>query len=81
MYKKGRRRYYNIINLTNLNDNRRFWKTVKPFLSDKGSYTSKINLINKGVISDDPALAKTFSKLFESTVKSLGISEEINTTT
>ena len=46
------------MNLINLNDNRRFWKTVKPFLSDKGSYTSKINLVNKDeVISDDSTLA------------------------
>lgn len=37
--------YYDI-NLTNLNNNGRFWKTVKPVLSDKGSYTSKINLVN-----------------------------------
>ena len=26
-----------------------FWKTVKPFLSDKGSYTSKINIVNNNV--------------------------------
>ena len=70
------------MNLTNLNDNRRFWKTVKPFLSDKGSYIFKINLINKGeVISDDSTLAETFSKYFEKAVKNLGISEEINTRT
>ena len=40
LYKKERKRYYNNMNLANLNDNRCFWKTVKPFLSDKGSYIS-----------------------------------------
>ena len=70
------------MNLMNLNDNRRFWKTVKPFLSDKGSYISKINLVNEGeIISDDLILAETFSKYFESAVKNLGVSEEINTRT
>ena len=70
------------MNLTNLNDNRCFWKTVKPFLSDKGSYISKFNLVNKNeVISDDSTLAETFSKYFESTAKKLGVSEEINTRT
>ena len=70
------------MNLINLNDNRCFWKTVKPFLSDKGSYISKINLENKDeVISDDSTLAETFSKHFESAVKNLGVSEEINTRT
>ena len=44
------------MNLTNLNDNRCFWKTVKPFLSDKGSYICKFNLVSNvidEVISDD----------------------------
>ena len=68
--------------MVNLNDNRCFWKTVKPFLSNKGSYISKINLKNKDeVISDDSTLAETFSKYFESAVKNLGVSEEINTRT
>ena len=54
------------MNLINLN-NTLFWKTVKPFLSDKGSYISKINLVNiDEVISDDSTLAETFSKFFES---------------
>ena len=54
------------MNLINLN-NTLFWKTVKPFLSDKGSYMSKINLVNiDEVISDGSTLAETFSKFFES---------------
>ena len=53
------------MNLTNLNNNRSFWKTVKPFLSDKGYYISKINLVNKdAVICYDSALTETFSKVF-----------------
>lgn len=49
------------MNLINLN-NTLFWKTVKPFLSDKGSYMSKINLVNiDEVISDDSTLAEMFS--------------------
>ena len=64
LYKKKRKRYYNNMNLTNRNDNRSFWKTVKLFLSDKGYYISKINLVNKdAVISYDSALAETFSKV------------------
>ena len=54
------------MNLINLN-NTLFWKTVKPFLSDKGSYMFKINLVNiDEVISDDSTLAETFSKFFGS---------------
>ena len=40
---------------------------------------SKINPVNKDeVISDDSTLVETFSKYFESAVKNLGVSEEIN---
>ena len=78
LYKKERKRYYNNMNLTNLHDNKRFWRSVKPFLSDKGSYISKINLKKKDeIISDDSTLTETFSKYFESAVKNLGVSEKI----
>ena len=53
----------NLTNLNNLN-NRRFWKTVKQFLPDRGSYASKINLPNKDeVISDDSTLVETLKKI------------------
>ena len=68
------------MNLSNINDNRHFWKTVKPFLSDKGTHSSKINLVNNDeVTSDDAVSAETFSKFYEGAVKSLGISKESST--
>ena len=80
LYKKERKLFYNKMNLFNINDNRRFWKTVKPFLSDKGTHSSKINLVNNDeVISDGAVLAETFSKFYEIAVKSLGISKESST--
>ena len=30
----------------NINDNKQFWKTVEPFLSDEGSQCSQINLVD-----------------------------------
>ena len=43
-------------------DNRAFWKTVKPFLSEKVTKHSKINLAK--IISRDDQMAKKFSKDF-----------------
>ena len=40
LYKKVKKKYHNSIDSKNINDNRWFWKTVKPFLSDKGSQCS-----------------------------------------
>ena len=57
-----------------MNDNRRFWKTVKPFLSDKASQCSQISLVDQdSVISDDKNLSKEFSNFFETVMKNLDI--------
>ena len=73
-YKKERKRFYNNINLTDIDDNKQFWKTVKPFLSDKGAHTSKISLnFDEKIISDDSKVSEIFSDFFEGTIKELGI--------
>ena len=49
---------------------------MKPFLSEKCTYASKIYLIhNDNVISDDQELADTFNNFFEHTADNLGIQE------
>ena len=46
-------------------DNRTFWKTVKPFLSEKVTKHSKINLVEDNkIISRDDQIAKKFSEYF-----------------
>ena len=46
-------------------DNRTFWKTVKPFLSEKVTKHSKINLVEDDkIISRDKQIAKKFSEYF-----------------
>ena len=48
-----------------MTENRTFWKTVKPFLTDKTNKTSRITLIEEErVISQDHLIAKTFSEYF-----------------
>ena len=47
---------------------------MKPFLSEKQTYASKISLVhNNNVISDDQELADTFNNIFEHAVDDLGI--------
>ena len=46
-------------------ENRTFWKTVKPSLTDKTNKTSRITLIEEErVISQDHLIAKTFNEYF-----------------
>ena len=57
-----------------MNDNRWFWKIVKPFLSNDGSQCSRINLVDQdNVISDDTSVSKRFSNLFNTAVKNLDV--------
>lgn len=78
LYKKERKKYYNNLNLKNITDNKKFWTTVKPFLSDKGSAQSQITLVDEDkVLSNDKEVAETFNCFFENAVKSLELSGSI----
>ena len=74
LYKKERKKYYEMLDLKNVTDNKEFWKTVKPFLSDKVTTFPKIFLVEKGeIISDESKVANSFSNFFENAIRSLGI--------
>ena len=45
-YKKERKKFYSNLELYQITDNKRFWKTIKPLLSDKCIQSSAITLIN-----------------------------------
>ena len=63
-----------MLGLKNVSDNKKFWKTVKPFLSDKVTTFSKISLVEKGgIISDESKVVNAFSNFFENSIRSLGI--------
>ena len=48
-----------------MTENRTFWKTAKPFLTDKTNKTYRITLIEKkSAISQDHLIAKTFNEYF-----------------
>ena len=50
LYKKERKKYYERLDLNNVTDNKKFWKTVKPFLSDKVTTFPKISLVENDKI-------------------------------
>ena len=76
LYKKERKKFYSQLDIKNITDNKLFWKTMNPFLSDKCTYASKIYLVhNVNVISDDQELGDIFNNFFEQAVDNLGIQE------
>ena len=48
LYKKERKKYYEKLNVKKVMDNKEFWKTVKPFLSDRRNSSSKDNTSGRG---------------------------------
>ena len=75
LLRKAKFDYYQNINLGNLTDNRKFWKTVKPIFSDKVQVNSSLTLIENGrMISNDSEIAEIFNHHFATITDSLGIS-------
>ena len=61
LIRKAKREYYKNLKPSSITDTKSFWKTVKPFLSDKVNSTESITLFEENVISsDDEKNAKIF---------------------
>ena len=49
-----------------------FWKSVKPYFSNKGSSSNKITLVeNDAIITNDKVISKTMNKFFIDATKKL----------
>ena len=77
LYKKERKNFYINLDPKNIEDERKFWLTIKPFYTDKNSgIREKIMLIENGeLIDDDLEIAETFNAFFSNSVNTLGIVE------
>ena len=72
--KKAKKEHSQDINLSEIIDNKKFWKTVSPLFGNKVKTNHKINLIEKNVLSTtDEEIAKTFKKYFDEIVPKLNI--------
>ena len=75
LFKRERKNYYNNLDLKNITDNKKFWATLKPFLTDKGLRSNSICLIEENeIISKDCEVADTLNIFFKNSVSSLLIS-------
>ena len=81
-YMREKRNYFNNLNLNKITGNKRFWKTVKPFLSNKRDFRKQISLKeDEQIITEDVEVAEKLSDYFKNAVKSLDIFECTNTLT
>ena len=64
----------------NVIDNRKFWKTVKPMLSNKFVNNEKITLVdNEKIITNDKEIAKVLNDFFSNIIKTLNIPKKDHT--
>ena len=74
LLKKTKKEYFGNLNEKNVCDNKAFWKTKKPFLSDKIVSKEQITLVEKKeIISEDSDVAQTLNSFFSNIVTNLKI--------
>ena len=90
LIRSEKKNFFSNINTSDITDSKTFWKTVKPFFTDKIKTKSKITLIEKNIVSqegqekivsekkitEDQAVAEVFNKFFINIVPNLEISTD-----
>ena len=90
LIRSEKRKFFSNIKTSDITDNKTFWKTVKPFFTDKIITKTKITLIQKNIVSqedqeeivsekiitEDQAVAEVFNKFFINIVPNLKISTD-----
>ena len=90
LIRSEKKNFFSNINTSDITDNKTFWKTVKPFFTDKIKTKSKKTLIGKNLVSqegqekivsekiitEDQAVAEVFNKFFINIVSNLAISAD-----
>ena len=79
LLRKTKMNYYGNLNGKDIIDNKKFWKTVKPFLSDKSINSDKIHLNENGeLINNKTKKAEALNEFFSNIVKNVKIPEYEN---
>ena len=73
--RKTKKNHYANLNLKDIADNKQFWRTVKPLLSDKSKSNEKITLVGDKITSEDKSNAEILNSFFSNAVKNLKIPE------
>jgi len=69
-----KKNYFEKLDENRITDSKKFWKTIKPFFSNKSSTPKKITLIeNEEIIDDDKEISETFNKYFSNIIKNLNL--------
>ena len=76
LYKKNFKSFYRNLNITNVLDNKNFWKNIKPLFSDKSPKDKTIAIVHENeVYSDDKEVSELLNQFFKDAVTNLQITE------
>ena len=82
LLRKTKKAYFEKLNIKEIGDNKTFWKTARPYCSDKGNKSSKITFVeNNIVIADEKRVANLMKKYFINIRKNLNLKAPIINTT
>ena len=74
LLRKEKKEYFVNLNEKDIIDNKKFWQTVRPFLSEKLKSREKITLVEKEeLVSSESDVAQRFNQFFLNIVKNLDI--------
>ena len=76
LLRKTKKAYYENLDERKVSDNKLFWKTVKPSLSEKFNARERISLSENGkIVKTEKETAEVFNNFFGNIVKNLNISQ------
>ena len=65
-------KYFSDINVKIISDNKKFWKTIKPFFSNKGLNTNSIMLVeDNGIVHNEEIIANIMNNYFTNNITHL----------
>ena len=74
LVRSAEKAYYSSLSIKDVNDNKKFWKIVKPLFSEKVNKNENITLVeNNNIISSEIEIAEKLNAFFSNIVKELNI--------
>ena len=74
--KSSKKTFFETLNINEMTDNRKFWKTVKPFFTDKCKTANNIILTEKNeTLNTNKKISNTFNEYFTNITEGLNLRE------
>ena len=65
LLRQTKEKFFSDINVKSISDNKKFWKTIKPFFSNKGLNTNSMMLVeDNGIVRNEEIIANIMNNLF-----------------